>query len=268
VVVFDARPSAFTQLSTVADWEALWSASGGVSSVDGPAACTTTFDVPGRNIVMAAGNAVVKGQLWRADAPVSTAIPAASAQDRIDRLVLRFNRGATSAPGVVVPTVIAGTPSGSPTLPPLVRTPTGLWDFPICFWTSQSTGGLANLIDNREQITNDPWHMVNLPGGWGSGQLGYRMLAGRSVEIGGASNLASSGSYNNITMFTLPPIYRPVVPQRLAVMCLTTATYGSNGNPPHMIVYDTGVVVLWAFPSAINGGAFYTNGSYSLDEPS
>jgi len=112
-------------------------------------AFVSSFDVPGRNIVISAGQALIKGQLWRADAPVSTPIPAASAQNRIDRLVLRLNRGATTSPTVVQPVVITGTPSGTPVEPPLVQTTGGLWDLPVCSWTSASTGALSALTDER-----------------------------------------------------------------------------------------------------------------------
>jgi hypothetical protein len=115
MATYDARPSAFTQLTTTSDWEAFISAIGGISAIDFSVgnAFTPSLDVPGRNAVMADGNIVIKGQLWRCDAPVSTTIPAASAQNRIDRLVLRLTRGAITSPTVVQPFIITGTPSGS-----------------------------------------------------------------------------------------------------------------------------------------------------------
>lgn len=153
MAVYDARPSAFTQLTTTADWEAFVSAIGGISAIDYSVgnAFTPSLDTPGRNAVMADGNIVIKGQLWRCDAPVSTAIPAASAQNRIDRLVLRLTRGATTSPTVIQPVVITGTPSGSPVEPPLVQTTTGIWDYPISSWTSTSAGAITTLVDEREQ---------------------------------------------------------------------------------------------------------------------
>lgn len=110
MVIYDARPSSFTQLVTTSDWEALHSAIGGFSSIDFSAgsAFASSFDVPGRNIVIADGNIVIKGQQWQSDAPVSTAIPGASAQNRIDRLVLRLNRGASTSATVIQPVVIMG----------------------------------------------------------------------------------------------------------------------------------------------------------------
>jgi hypothetical protein len=150
MVTYDARPSAFTQLSTTADWESFLSSCGITDGVDGPASFVPSLDTGGRNAVISAGQSVVKGQLWRADAPVSTPIPGASAQNRLDRLVIRLNRGATSSPAVVAPTIITGAPSGSPVLPPITQTPTGIYDIPISNWLSTSAGGLTTLVDQRQ----------------------------------------------------------------------------------------------------------------------
>lgn len=152
MTTYDARPSAYTQLTTTTEWEAFMSSAGiqdGIDSANG-GSFVPSLDTGGRNAVVSAGQALIKGQLWRADAPVSTSIPAAGAQNRLDRLVLRLNRGATTSPTVVAPTVITGTPSGTPALPPIVQTPTGLYDIPISYWTSGSTGALTALVDQRQ----------------------------------------------------------------------------------------------------------------------
>jgi hypothetical protein len=148
MVTYDARPSAFTNLALTSEWEALFSAAGfgdGIAPFVG-SAMAPSLDVGGRNAVIADGNAIIKGQLWRCDAPVSTPIPAASAQNRIDRL----NRSATTSPTVVQPVVITGTPSGTPTEPPLVQTTTGLFDIPVSSWSSTSAGAITSLVDERQ----------------------------------------------------------------------------------------------------------------------
>jgi len=164
MATYDGRPSAFTQLSTTADWESFMSSAGIYDGVDSPNSFTPSLDTVGRNAVIGSGQGLIKGQLWRCDANVSTAIPAASAQNRLDRLVLRLNRGATSSPGVVAPTVITGTPSGSPALPAISQTPTGLWDIPISYWTSASSGALTGLVDQRQFTGRVPLSMTS--GGW------------------------------------------------------------------------------------------------------
>jgi hypothetical protein len=218
MVTYDARPSAFTQLSTTGEWEYLHSAIGGESAIDGSvgSSMAPSLDTGGRNAVIADGIAVIKGQLWRCDAPVSTAIPAASAQNRIDRLVLRLTRGATTSPTVVAPTIITGTPSGSPVIPPITQTPAGIWDIPVSHWTSTSAGGLTGLIDDR-RMTNDVWHdmrpLINSFVGTNSGYLPpqYRFSDDLAfVEVAGfVASPPTTGGYNSTPFATLPPAYRP-----------------------------------------------------------
>jgi hypothetical protein len=64
--------------------------------------------------------------------------------------VIQLNRAASSSPTVVQPVVITGTPSGTPTLPPLTQTPTGLFQIPVSYWTSASAGSLSGLVDQRQ----------------------------------------------------------------------------------------------------------------------
>jgi hypothetical protein len=221
MVTYDARPSAFTQLSTTADWESLLSVIGvPEAAIDGSAALghwmAPSLDTGGRNAVIDAGQCVIKGQLWRCDASVSTPIPAASAQNRIDRLVLRLTRGAATSAAVVAPAVVTGTPSGSPALPALTQTPTGIWEYPVCHWTSTSAGALQSLIDDR-RITNDTWHdMRPLSNGFVGTVAGrtppqYRFSDDcKFVEVAGELNTPpTTGNYNGVNFFTLPPNYAP-----------------------------------------------------------
>jgi hypothetical protein len=149
MATYDARPSAFTQLTTTSDWESFVSSAGIWDGIDGNG-FVPSLDAPGRNAVMGGGQCLIRGQLWRADAAVPTPVPAASAQNRLDRLVIQLNRGATSSPTVVQPVVITGTPSGSPALPPLSQTFGGIWQIPVSYWTSTSAGALSSLIDQRQ----------------------------------------------------------------------------------------------------------------------
>lgn len=157
MTVTNGRPSPFLQLSAQADWE---TASGGLGASDGviapsSGALAPSLDGAGRNAVMAAGACMVKGSLWSCDASVNTAIPAASGSDRIDRLTLRLLRTAGTATAFLQPNIITGTPSGSPVIPALIQTTTGIWDLPICHWTSKSTGALVSLVDERFDCGTD-----------------------------------------------------------------------------------------------------------------
>jgi len=221
MATYDARPSAFTQLTTTADWEAFMSMAQVINgaAIDASVgnAMNPTLDTVGRNAVIDTGNVLIKGQLWRCDASVSTPIPAASAQNRIDRLVLRLTRGASTSATVIVPAVITGTPSGSPTIPGLTQTPTGIWEYPVSHWTSTSAGALQSLVDDR-RLTNDPWHdMRPLQNGFlgtitGQTPPQYRFSDdGKYVEFfGNVQTPPATGGYNSVTFFTLPPAYRPI----------------------------------------------------------
>jgi hypothetical protein len=219
MATFDARPSAFTQMSTTGEWEFAHSAMGCVNAIDASigSAMAPSLDTGGRNAVIADGVVAIKGQLWRCDAPVSTPIPAASAQNRIDRLVIRLTRGATTSPTVVQPIVITGTPSGSPVMPPIVQTTTGIWDIPVFSWTSTSAGGLTSLVDQR-RMSNDSWHdmrpLKNAFVGTVAGKCPpqYRFSDDVAfVEVAGELNSPpTTGNYNGIEIFTFPPNYRPL----------------------------------------------------------
>jgi hypothetical protein len=253
MAVYDARPSAFTQLSTTGEWEYIHSAMGVRDGIDSSVgnAFNPSLDTGGRNAVMADGNAVIKGQLWRCDAPVNTPIPAASAQNRIDRLVLRLTRTATTSPTVVQPVVITGTPSGTPVEPPLVQTTTGIWDLPISSWTSTSAGGLTGLVDER-QYSIDIWH--DLPAGtngWGLGTGGwkkYRLLPSGSLEL--SISLRLIGTKTDATIMfaagSLTPAYCPSVGRYIPVsMNLAGATFWQANFTPFLLIGANGSIACY-----------------------
>jgi len=227
MTTYDARPSAFTQLAATSEWEALLSIAGKLSGIDGSvgSAMVPSLDTGGRNAVIADGNAVIKGMLWRCDAPVSTPIPAASAQNRIDRLVLQLNRGATTSPTVIQPVVVTGTPAASPVIPALTQTTGGIWQLPVSHWTSTSAGALTTLVDDRF-LANDSWHNVVGDTGWsaisGVGPLRYRFTSSGEVQFsGGAQHATSNATVQINSSNPLPPAYVPVSNKTL-----------SDGNNP------------------------------------
>jgi hypothetical protein len=272
MVTYDARPSGFTNLTLTSEWENLFSAAGIPSGIDvyTGSAMAPSLDSAGRNAVIADGNVVIKGQLWRCDAPVSTPIPAASAQNRIDRLVLRLNRGATSSPTVVQPVIITGTPSGSPVEPPIVQTTAGIWDIPVFSWTSNSSGTLTGLVDER-QFNDDVWHDLRpASAGWSGSQSGeyppqYRKTPdGQHVEIFGIINLGSPYTGVNIFPGAVPPSYRPNHTVRMPVQILANGT--SNViNSPVLTMLTTGFLQFNNFPTGLAGTNVFMNSTYPLD---
>jgi hypothetical protein len=253
MVTYDARPSAFTQLTTTAEWEYLHSAIAGVTAIDASigSAMVPSLDTGGRNAVIADGVVVIKGQLWRCDAPVSTPIPAASAQNRIDRLVIRLTRGASTSATVVQPVVITGTPSGTPAIPPLTQTSTGIWDVPVSHWTSTSAGALTTLVDDR-RLTNDPWHdmrplsnsFVGSISGWTPPQYRFGQ-GGIYVELAGHVQLPpTNGNYNSVSFFTLPPAYRPVSSAGTRIPVTGVLNQGSGVAAPCIQVHSDGTITM------------------------
>lgn len=136
-----------TQITGLPGWESLFSAlqyDGIYYGVD------PTLNSAGRTVNFTTGAAYIRG-IYKPVVDVLTAsVPAASSQDRVDRLVFRWDRTQTDPAAFIVPTILTGTP-GTSTPPALttVISPTGIYDIPVCRWTSQANGALSGLVDER-----------------------------------------------------------------------------------------------------------------------
>ncbi|MFE9099839.1 hypothetical protein [Actinomadura geliboluensis] len=152
-----AYPTSSSVLSTMAQWEAFFAgfSADGVISGEG-AEFVPSLNAGGRTAVIGTGAAQIRG--FHVDGPsaTATAIPAASSQNRVDRLVLRLDRTAASAADWITPVVITGTPSANPTPPALSQTSGGDYDIPIARWTSAANGSLAGLVDERVFAAGQP----------------------------------------------------------------------------------------------------------------
>lgn len=285
MVIYDARPSQFNQLSTTAEWEAFQSAqvgsfNNGIDALIG-SAMAPSLDTGGRNIVIQPGNAVIKGQLWRTDAAVSTPIPAPSAQNRIDRLALRYNRGATTSATVIQPIVITGTPSASPVPPSYTQTPTGIWDLPVCGWTAASNGALSGLFDERK-LANDRWH--DMRSEFGGLINSFTFTAGSEMPpqfrirddgsmvdvIGTVWTPGGSGAYNNTTFFQLPSVYTggysPGAGISWSVSLVDSWTLANQNyiGTPRTFLASGGGIQLAGIPYGYNGLRIRIYGSYPI----
>ncbi|WP_141576114.1 hypothetical protein [Actinomadura sp. WMMA1423] len=145
-----AFPTSDSTLSTMAQWEKFFtgfSADGVIPGVLNELAAT--LNTGARTAVLGTGAAQIRG--FHVDNPSTTAtsIPAADAQNRIDRLALRLDRTASAAANWIKPVVIKGTPATSPAIPALSQTGGGNYDIPIARWTAASNGSLSGLTDER-----------------------------------------------------------------------------------------------------------------------
>lgn len=161
MVVQDARPSAFTQLATTAEWESFVAAAGIHDGPDSPSSFVPTLNTVGRSAILGPGRGLIKGQLWSSDEAISLQIPTEAAQPRLDRLVLQLNRTALTAESVVQPVLVAGTPAATPSLPSLIQTDSGLYQIPISYWTSAANGTLTGLVDQRQYTYTVPGEQMD-----------------------------------------------------------------------------------------------------------
>jgi hypothetical protein len=150
----DAYPTAASTLSTMAQWEAFWvgglGGAAGVIAGNG-AELSPSINSGARTVSVGTGAALVRGFYSNNPATYTASVPAQSAADRVDRLALRLDRTAVTAPTWVQPTIIQGT-SGSATPPTLQTSTTGSWDLPLCRWTTKADGTLTGLVDERVSL--------------------------------------------------------------------------------------------------------------------
>lgn len=153
----DAYPTSASTLSSMAQWEGLFTGLSADGVIPGAAnELVPSLNTGARTAVLGTGSAQIRG--FHVDNPSSTAtpIPAADAQNRIDRLVLRLDRTAEAAEDWITPVVIEGTPSATPQIPALTQTTDGNYDIPIARWTSASNGSLTGLVDERQFAAASP----------------------------------------------------------------------------------------------------------------
>lgn len=141
------------QVSTMTSWEAYWV--GGLGGASGVMAgklgeLAPSINSGSRQVSIATGAAFVRGfYIANPSSTYTASVPAKSAADRMDRLVLRLDRTASTAANWLKPVIVQGT-SGSLTPPALQSSETGSWDLPLCRWTTKADGTLAGLVDERQ----------------------------------------------------------------------------------------------------------------------
>lgn len=172
-----------SQITTAAEWEGYFSA----AQLDGvTSGLTPTINSGARTASVGAGGAWLRGFFKPVSSTAAKAVPAASAQDRVDRLVVRLDRDAATSATYIVPTVLTGT-AGTTTPPALTRGTTGAWDLPISRWTSKADGSLTGMADERY---GPGWHTSAAR----TGGLVSASPARASVEVDTGQVYRSDGS--------------------------------------------------------------------------
>jgi hypothetical protein len=191
-----------------------------------------------------AGYAIIKGFLWGTDSTDSVNIAAASAHDRIDRLVLRLNRSAGSAAADIQPVIIAGTASTTP-VPPSLLSSAQFQDLLIAQWTSKADGSFTAVQDLRQfcgtpvvvftstsRPLNPPRPMIGIETNtgalayWNGSQWSYitpsfgqdtdiltgdqRLPTDGTVQQIATVSFIGDGSTHAMITFSVPAFYRPV----------------------------------------------------------
>jgi hypothetical protein len=139
-------------VDTMPLWEAYWV--GGLGGAAGVMAgklgeLAPSINSGARTVSTATGAAFVRGfYIANPTTTYTVTVPAHSVGDRVDRLVLRLDRTASTAANWLKPFISEGT-SGSLTPPALLASETASWDLPLCRWTTKADGTLSGLVDER-----------------------------------------------------------------------------------------------------------------------
>lgn len=149
-------PAPSNQLTTLTQWENLYSVMGSGVIPNAGNEFIPTLDSVNRLVNIGTGSAVIRGFFTNGSTTTSTGAPAASGSPRIDRLVLRLDRTAVTAANWIKPVIITGTPAASPTAPAIQSSlsTSGQWDLPICQYRAETNGSLTSLIDERYKLSS------------------------------------------------------------------------------------------------------------------
>ncbi len=135
--------------------------------------------VPDIFIRIRPGNAQIQGYWYESDDIESHEITAnSSGNDRIDRMVLRFDPIAKE----VRQTYLIGTPAGSPSAPALTQVPGGIWDIPLAQIAAANL--FASIVDadiTDERVTA----ILRLPS---EGGTGLSSIEAGELIVGDASD--------------------------------------------------------------------------------
>lgn len=137
--------------------------------------------------ILKAGYALVRGHMYYNDTDKPITFSAGSAQDRVDRCVLRLDPTANSIKAFVLPGV-----SGSSSPTALTQTDAGVYEISVArvlVPAGASSIVTANITDERPFMGNifGEWTTANRPTSPRKGQPGYNLTDGRPEYWDGAA---------------------------------------------------------------------------------
>ena len=139
-----------------------------------------TGDSTGMNVKVAAGFAIVRGHIYQNTAQITLSITAASAQPRIDLVVLELDPTGNA----IVAKVIDGTPAATPAAPTLTQTNDAIYQLAIAsvaVGSNVTTISAANVTDARPFIGAQwgVWTTATRPTTTRVGLAGYNTTTGQ-----------------------------------------------------------------------------------------
>jgi hypothetical protein len=167
-----------TQNTTENEYTALFAElqDSGVIGAWGNGALRVSADASGMTVTVAPGSAIVRGHMVTSTETTALTIPAARAQTRTDRVILRLDPAAnTIAPAVTTNATAASAPE-------LVQTPTGIFEIPLALVTVAAnvvTIAASAVTDDRPFVGNRVrvWSNATRPAAPRVSQLGFNTEA-------------------------------------------------------------------------------------------
>lgn len=147
----------------------------------------------GMELTVSAGFAIVRGFAYENTTSLTLTADAATAQPRIDTVILRLDPGANS----IVAAIKKGTAAASPSAPALTQIAGAVWEMPladILIPASATALDPANLTDRRAFLGSrvGHWRTISRPANPDHGTFGFNLTTGKFEWYNSSTNAWSS----------------------------------------------------------------------------
>ncbi len=192
---------------TEAQWAKLWRAVAGNGVIAGHLN-SLRLTTAANSFTVDAGGACVDGFVYVNDGTVTQSVPSSAAgTTRIDRLILRANWSAQT----VTVNRIAGTDSGTPTIPGIQTSSGTTYDLPLYYFTINESGAISNVVDQRWPTPGTTGLVYQRQGGsptiWSvPGTTSYATV-GVVRQLAGSVDVSLSGAASAQVLITYPTAF-------------------------------------------------------------